>query len=85
MQALQHEREVDLWRYRSSRSAEPSPDHVEEGLNEAGEAPPPYVPSLATDEESRNESTQNLLAAPSPTLSRSEAGLKPPEYTPRPT
>lgn len=48
----------------------------EEGLNEHGEAPPPYMPKT-TDE----QANPNGLAVPMQTLSRDEAGLnKPPDY-----
>ncbi|EME45988.1 hypothetical protein DOTSEDRAFT_109017, partial [Dothistroma septosporum NZE10] len=48
----------------------------EEGLNEYGEAPPPYMPK--TEQEHSNP---NVLAVPMQTLSRDAAGLnKPPDY-----
>ncbi|KAK4626437.1 hypothetical protein CLAFUW4_04636 [Fulvia fulva] len=48
----------------------------EEGLNEHGEAPPPYMPK--TREE---EANPHGLTVPMQTLSRDEAGLnKPPDY-----
>jgi len=46
----------------------------EEGLNELGEAPPAYAPKR--DEELQ----QNGPAVPLQTLSREDAGLKPPGY-----
>ncbi|GIZ42195.1 hypothetical protein CKM354_000547300 [Cercospora kikuchii] len=56
----------------------------EEGLNEHGEAPPPYMPKETRDEEQglpmRNHNDNNNLAVPLQTLSREQAGLKPPEY-----
>lgn len=87
--ALQHEREVDLWNFRTSHSAGASPDHVrEEGLDEHGEAPPPYetrqlgeTSRVVNDEEMGSQTTRSEPAVPSRTLSRHEAGLKPPEYT----
>ncbi|KAF2215904.1 hypothetical protein CERZMDRAFT_90024 [Cercospora zeae-maydis SCOH1-5] len=58
--------------------------HREEGLNEHGEAPPPYMPKETRDEEQglpmRNHNDNNHLAVPLQTLSREQAGLKPPEY-----
>lgn len=57
------------------RSAEAS---REEGLNEAGEAPPPYVPKRRS-EEAQREATEP--AVPLQTLSRDGAGLKPPDYS----
>ena len=57
------------------RSAEAS---REEGLNEAGEAPPPYVPKRRS-EEAQREVTEP--AVPLQTLSRDGAGLKPPDYS----
>lgn len=51
----------------------------EEGLNEHGEAPPPYMPKTR-DEESGPQSTSNEPAVPMQTLSREQAGLKPPDY-----
>jgi hypothetical protein len=47
----------------------------EEGLNEHGEAPPPYVPP-----ERRDDREEVMPAVPLRTLSRGQAGLKPPEY-----
>jgi hypothetical protein len=57
------------------RSAEAS---REEGLNEQGEAPPPYVPKRRSEEVQR-EVTEP--AVPLQTLSRDGAGLKPPDYS----
>ena len=63
------------------RSAEHS---REEGLNEFGEAPPPYVPK-SRDEESGFQHGHinggNEPAMPMHALSREQAGLKPPDYT----
>jgi hypothetical protein len=50
----------------------------EEGLNELGEAPPAYAPKTS-EERAREE--EGGLAVPLQTLSREEAGLKPPDYT----
>ena len=56
----------------------------EEGLNEAGEAPPPYLPKRQSEEgRERSEGEANGLAIPLQTLSREDAGLKPPDYTER--
>ncbi|KAK4540389.1 hypothetical protein LTR36_009246 [Oleoguttula mirabilis] len=54
----------------------------EEGLNELGEAPPAYMPPKTREEEARErEAAQRQeLAVPMQTLSREDAGLKPPEY-----
>lgn len=58
-----------------------STDHSqEEGLNEFGEAPPPYVPKTS-DGESGHQNGVNGPAVPLQTLSREQAGLKPPDYT----
>lgn len=45
----------------------------EEGLNEVGEAPPPYKPD-------EDEQTNGGPAVPPPAHTREEAGLKPPDY-----
>jgi len=58
------------------RSAEVS---REEGLNEYGEAPPVYVPK--TSSEPHRDGQGNGLAVPLQTLSRGDAGLKPPDYS----
>lgn len=67
-----------------------APVSREEGLNENGEAPPPYMPK--DDQETGNNGTQangqamqgqneaGGPAIPMQTLSREQAGLKPPEY-----
>jgi len=47
----------------------------EEGLNEVGEAPPPYKGRQSGDRQTAGE-----LARPEHVLDRSEAGLKPPDY-----
>lgn len=59
----------------------------EEGLDENGEAPPPYMPKddRATDERENGQSVQGQgrpgePAIPMQTLSREHAGLKPPDY-----
>ncbi|KAF2169969.1 hypothetical protein M409DRAFT_19584 [Zasmidium cellare ATCC 36951] len=58
-----------------------SADHSrEEGLNEFGEAPPPYVPKSSEGEPGQQNVT-NGPAVPLQTLSREQAGLKPPDYT----
>lgn len=85
MDLLRQEREVDLENYRSSRDAEGSPDIREEGLDEHGEAPPPYAPPPTTNEEMDSRTNRNELVVPPPTLSRYDAGLKPPEYSEVPT
>lgn len=52
----------------------------EEGLNEHGEAPPPYVPKTS-DNENGLGPREHGPAVPLETLSREQAGLKPPDYT----
>jgi hypothetical protein len=53
--------------------------HVEEGLNEHGEAPPPYIPKNALD----GAPDAAGPAIPLQTLRREDAGLaKPPDYEP---
>ena len=88
-------REWDTMRYRRRywntgfRNEQPS---REEGLNENGEAPPPYMPK-EDDETGNNGSQSNEQRAhaegtpvpgepsiPMQTLSRDQAGLKPPGY-----
>ncbi|CZT22213.1 uncharacterized protein RCC_08082 [Ramularia collo-cygni] len=78
-----NENEVDLWDYHNSRSEGVSPDQREEGLDANGEAPPPYAPPQTTNEGTNNTASRNQLTIPSQTLSRLEAGLKPPEYAER--
>lgn len=51
----------------------------EEGLNEQGEAPPPYMPK-PRDEEDARQPAGGSPAVPLQTLSRDQAGLKPPGY-----
>lgn len=58
----------------------------EEGLNEAGEAPPPYKSGHEANDTlleagltSREQNTQPAI--PPPTLDRQHVGLKPPDYT----
>ena len=61
------------------RSAEAS---REEGLNEHGEAPPPYLPKRRSEEAQRSEGEESgEPAVPLQTLSRDAAGLKPPDYS----
>ncbi|KAM0718689.1 hypothetical protein Q7P37_005760 [Cladosporium fusiforme] len=66
-----------------------APVSREEGLNENGEAPPPYMPK--DDQETVNNGSQAAgqpmhghtdggPAIPLQTLSRDQAGLKPPDY-----
>lgn len=57
------------------RSAEAS---REEGLNEQGEAPPPYIPKRESQEAQR-ETVEPAI--PLQTLSRDDTGLKPPDYS----
>lgn len=52
----------------------------EEGLNEAGEAPPPYMPKRET-EAAMEEGGDAEPAIPLRVLSREDAALKPPDYT----
>ncbi|KAM3425119.1 hypothetical protein BST61_g7082 [Cercospora zeina] len=71
-------------RYWQGRWRSTDVTHREEGLDEHGEAPPPYMPKETQDEEQglpmRNHNDNNHLAVPLQTLSREQAGLKPPEY-----
>lgn len=53
----------------------------EEGLNEEGEAPPPYMPKTPDEEARAGESGAGGPAVPLQTLSREDAGLKPPDYS----
>lgn len=53
----------------------------EEGLNELGEAPPAYAPPKTREEVERDREAGAGLAVPMQTLSREEAGLKPPDYS----
>lgn len=54
----------------------------EEGLDEHGEAPPPYVPKSTEEEQAlQARNPGGNLAIPLQTLSREDAGLKPPDYT----
>lgn len=54
----------------------------EEGLNELGEAPPAYMPPKTREEEERERQAAQGRepAMPMQTLSREDAGLKPPDY-----
>jgi len=52
----------------------------DEGLNELGEAPPAYAPPKTREDEEREAAEGQEPAVPLQTLSREEAGLKPPEY-----
>ncbi|GAB7358714.1 hypothetical protein MBLNU230_g3943t1 [Neophaeotheca triangularis] len=52
----------------------------QEGLNEFGEAPPPYVPKRRSEEEVLGGSGGDGPAVPMQTLRREDAGLKPPGY-----
>lgn len=85
-------REWDTVRYRrrywntNNRNDQPS---REEGLNENGEAPPPYMPKddeemgnngAHTNGQSAPEVRHGQPAIPMQTLSRDQAGLKPPGY-----
>jgi hypothetical protein len=63
--------------------------NMEEGLNEHGEAPPPYIPktqlggvSETAATAATTTTTQEGPAIPLQTLSRDHAGLKPPDYSP---
>ena len=49
-------------------------------MNELGQAPPPYAPKSSTD--GREQQTHiSELEAPTQSLSREQAELKPPDYT----
>jgi hypothetical protein len=61
---------------------EPRQHHVEEGLNEHGEAPPPYIPKTQM-EGLPADGQANGPAIPMQTLRREDVGLaKPPDYSP---
>ncbi|EME83340.1 uncharacterized protein MYCFIDRAFT_81781 [Pseudocercospora fijiensis CIRAD86] len=79
------ERDIGSWdpsrarrRYWQGRWRSTDVGH-EEGLNEHGEAPPPYMPK-PRDEENAAQAPTNAPAVPLRTLSRDQAGLKPPGY-----
>ena len=52
----------------------------EDGLNERGEAPPPYIPKTPEEEAAEN-GAHSQPAIPLRTLSRELAGMKPPDYS----
>lgn len=57
----------------------------EEGLNEHGEAPPPYMPKSSVHDPQRDGAIGGQAASAGPavpmqTLSRDDAGMRPPEY-----
>ena len=54
----------------------------DEGLNEHGEAPPPYVPKRRSEEQQHQQDGARDAGPeiPMQALSREQAGLKPPEY-----
>ena len=69
-------------RYRLPREWDSRDDNSrEEGLNEFGEAPPAYAPPKTREEEEQETVDYGGPAVPMQTLSREEAGLKPPDYT----
>ncbi|KAI7229279.1 hypothetical protein KC330_g7528 [Hortaea werneckii] len=69
-------------RYRQPRGWDSREDNSrEEGLNEFGEAPPAYAPPKTREEEEQEIVNHGGPAVPMQTLSREEAGLKPPDYT----
>lgn len=75
-----HERGVSLWNNRRHQVPRPSSDQIrEEGLNENGEAPPPYAPRSSIGLAGDSSANQGL-PMPMQTSSRNEVGLKPPEY-----
>jgi hypothetical protein len=65
------------WQGRWRNSADAS---REEGLNEYGEAPPVYMPKTSLEERERAANGSGP-AVPLQTLSRDDAGLKPPDYS----
>jgi len=75
---LQQSRYRRLYRQGRWRSAEVS---REEGLNEDGEAPPPYMPKPQDEAVGQGASREGAPALPPQTLSREDAGLKPPDYS----
>ncbi|KAI6859649.1 hypothetical protein KC338_g2614 [Hortaea werneckii] len=69
-------------RYRQPREWDSRENNSrEEGLNEFGEAPPAYAPPKTREEEEQATFNCGGPAVPMQTLSREEAGLKPPDYT----
>lgn len=54
---------------------------VDEGLDEQGEAPPPYKPSGDEGEGEGGVGNADVIAVPLRTLAREEVGRKPPEYS----
>jgi hypothetical protein len=73
-------------RYWQGRWRQEPRHHVEEGLNEHGEAPPPYIPKTQLNGGGPETNPDGGPAIPLQTLSREDAGLsKPPDYTPATT
>ncbi|RMY74415.1 hypothetical protein D0862_14117 [Hortaea werneckii] len=69
-------------RYQQPREWDSREDNSrEEGLNEFGEAPPAYAPPKTREEEDQGTGNYGGPAVPMQTLSREDAGLKPPDYT----
>ncbi|KAI6797463.1 hypothetical protein KC363_g2076 [Hortaea werneckii] len=69
-------------RYRQPREWDSRENNSrEEGLNEFGEAPPAYAPPKTREEEEQATGNYGGPAVPMQTLSRQDAGLKPPDYT----
>lgn len=73
-------------RYWQGRWREDGPG-LEEGLNEQGEAPPPYMHKPPESQGSSTTTTPSTtiaatdVAVPLQTLSRQDVGLKPPDYS----
>lgn len=69
-------------RYWQGRWRSTEETHRDEGLNENGEAPPPYMPKgqQPEDVEAGHGVAGGAPAVPLQTLSRDQAGLKPPGY-----
>jgi hypothetical protein len=82
-----HPRRRYYWQQGRWRSTDVSA--AEEGLDEHGEAPPPYMPKACEDSPSgvsggggggARPATHDDLEVPMQALSREQAGLKPPDY-----
>lgn len=67
------------WPGRGNRAQEE--EVAEEGLNELGEAPPAYMPRKSRESGRVVDGSDEAPAIPLQTLSREEAGLKPPDYS----
>lgn len=79
------ERDVTVWNYTHPRRRywqggwRTVETTREEGLNEHGEAPPPYIPKIQGSQHGMQAAYGP--AVPLQSLSREQVGLKPPDYT----